>query len=245
MANYDSNYEIAQAISEKIGVSPIPFDSVYSIALKIYKELGGEESQFNSVYSILLEILPVVEGGIKPIEEVSELPEASENKNKLFRLDNGNKDVYAAKLLSSKTITTNRLPDEQQIDKAYISEAGVSAYYYKGSYTITCSDGVLNWYLWDSGEPEKWATRDNAVNSRSMTPCILVSSVSEYWSDITETGATTTMTMQEVEEDDMVVANGEVILAIYNAPESAQIGNASFNDGTLGFDAIYSGEEVE
>jgi hypothetical protein len=64
MANYDSNYAIAQEISARIGVSPIPFDSVYSIALEIYNELGGEPTQFDSVYSILLGILPLVEGGI-------------------------------------------------------------------------------------------------------------------------------------------------------------------------------------
>lgn len=64
MANYDSNYAIAQEISARIGVSPIPFDSVYSIALEIYNELGGEPTQFDSVYSILLGILPLVDGGV-------------------------------------------------------------------------------------------------------------------------------------------------------------------------------------
>lgn len=64
MANYNSNYEIAQEISARIGTSPIPFDSVYSISLKIYNELGGEPAEFDSVYSILLGILPLVEGGI-------------------------------------------------------------------------------------------------------------------------------------------------------------------------------------
>lgn len=64
MANYDSNYAIAQEISARIGNSPIPFDSVYSIALEIYNELGGEPSEFDSVYEILLSILPLVEGGI-------------------------------------------------------------------------------------------------------------------------------------------------------------------------------------
>ena len=63
MANYDSNYAIAQEISARIGVSPIPSDSVYSICLAIYKELGGTEENFDSVYSILLSILPLVEGG--------------------------------------------------------------------------------------------------------------------------------------------------------------------------------------
>lgn len=63
MANYDSNYDIAQEISARIGNSPIPFDSVYSICLKIYNDLGGEPAEFDSVYEILLGILPLVEGG--------------------------------------------------------------------------------------------------------------------------------------------------------------------------------------
>jgi hypothetical protein len=73
MANYDSNYAIAQEISARIGNSPIPFDSVYSICLEIYNELGGEPAQFDSVYEILLGILPLVEGGIatKVIDDTS------------------------------------------------------------------------------------------------------------------------------------------------------------------------------
>ena len=64
MSNYNSNYEIAQAISERIGAEPIPFDSVYEICLQIYNELGGEPGQFDSVYEILLSILNIVGGGI-------------------------------------------------------------------------------------------------------------------------------------------------------------------------------------
>lgn len=71
--NYDSNYAIAQEISSRIGVEPIPFNSVYDIALAIYRELGGEDEGFDSVYSILLEILPLVEGGggKEPMQEVT------------------------------------------------------------------------------------------------------------------------------------------------------------------------------
>ena len=64
MAKYNSNYEIAQEISARLGDSPIPFESIYSIALEIYNELGGEPTQFDNVYSILLNTLPLVEGGI-------------------------------------------------------------------------------------------------------------------------------------------------------------------------------------
>lgn len=64
MANYNSNIEIAQEISNRIGTEPVPFESIYSIALQIYNELGGEPNQFDDVYSILLNTLPLVEGGI-------------------------------------------------------------------------------------------------------------------------------------------------------------------------------------
>ena len=108
MANYNSNYEIAQAISEKIGVSPIPFDSVYSIALKIYQELGGEETQFDSVYSILLGILPLAGGGGGgTIEDVSVLPDASQYKNKVVRLTTDNNLYQSVETSTSTTIVWN------------------------------------------------------------------------------------------------------------------------------------------
>ena len=59
MSNYNSNYEIAQAISERIGTEPIPFDSVYSLCFQIYQELGGTKETFDDIYKILLDILPL------------------------------------------------------------------------------------------------------------------------------------------------------------------------------------------
>ena len=59
MSNYNSNYEIAQAISERIGAEPIPFDSVYSLCFQIYQELGGTKETFDDIYKILLDILPL------------------------------------------------------------------------------------------------------------------------------------------------------------------------------------------
>ena len=59
MSNYNSNYEIAQAISERIGEEPIPFDSVYSLCFQIYQELGGTKETFDDIYEILLDILPL------------------------------------------------------------------------------------------------------------------------------------------------------------------------------------------
>ena len=63
MSDYNSNLEIAQLISERIGTEPIPFESVYSLCLQIYQELGGEEEDFDDIYTILLEILPLAQGG--------------------------------------------------------------------------------------------------------------------------------------------------------------------------------------
>lgn len=61
MATYNSNYELAQEISARIGTEPIPFDSVHSLCLEIYRELGGAEEDFDSVYAILLATLPLID----------------------------------------------------------------------------------------------------------------------------------------------------------------------------------------
>lgn len=119
MANYDSNYEIAQAISEKIGVSPIPFDSVYSIARKIYQELGGEETQFDSVYSILLGILPLAEGGGGgTIEDVSVLPDANQYKNKVVRLTTDN-NLYQSMQISTNVWDWKALTNDWAVGAIY------------------------------------------------------------------------------------------------------------------------------
>lgn len=120
MANYDSNYEIAQAISEKIGVSPIPFDSVYSIALKIYKELGGEEAQFDSVYSILLGILPLAGGGGGggTIEDVGVLPDANQYKNKVVRLTTDN-NLYQSVEISTGVWDWKALTNDWAVGATY------------------------------------------------------------------------------------------------------------------------------
>lgn len=63
MAHYNSNIELAQEISARIGSSPIPFESVHDICMEIYQDLGGDIEEFDDVYSILLEILPLAEQG--------------------------------------------------------------------------------------------------------------------------------------------------------------------------------------
>ena len=63
MAQYNSNIELAQEISARIGNEPIPFESVHDICMEIYQDLGGDIEEFDDVYSILLEILPLAEQG--------------------------------------------------------------------------------------------------------------------------------------------------------------------------------------
>lgn len=245
-----TNREIAQEISNRIGTAPVPFDSVYSIALQIYNELGGEQTQFDSVYSILLEILPLVEGGGKPIEEVSELPEAYENKDKLYRLDNGEKDVYAAKLLSSETITTNRLPDEQQIDKAYIYTNDEEPSYYKGMYHIIANDGETDAYVWrQEMDGDAWIiiTLKNAetiTNADNASDFFGVTG-EEIQATINEGTRTVTLNSMYDLHSLTVVNFGDVqfvIPATYNAPESAQIGNAYLKESNWGSTTfIYEG----
>ena len=242
-----TNREIAQEISNRIGTAPVPFDSVYSIALQIYHELGGEENQFDSVYSILLEILPLVEGGIKPIEEVVELPEASENKNKLFRLNNGSKDVYAAKLLSSKTITTNRLPDEQQIDKAYLYETvNDYALYYKGIWKFICSNGEISLSCWegDFKNDDAYFTYDNAENINHNSETLFYGDTMYVSVDIDTKTIIVNETIEDLKSHFSVHKFLNPIPATYNAPESAQIGNATLVDENSTIQHIYTGEEI-
>lgn len=242
-----TNREIAQEISNRIGTAPVPFDSVYSMALQIYHELGGEENQFDSVYSILLEILPLVEGGINPIKEVNVLPEASENKDKFFRLDNGDKDVYAAKLLSSKTITTNRLPDEQQIDKAYLYDTDNNfVFYYKGIWKIICTNGEISLYCWvdDFENDRAYFTYDNAENINHNSETL---SFSDTVYDSVDANTKTIIdgeTLEELKSHFSVHNFINPIPAIYNAPESAQIGNATLVDENSTIQHIYTGEEI-
>lgn len=269
MSEYNSNYEIAQAISERIGTAPIPFDSVYEICLAIYNELGGEPAQFDSVYEILLGILPLAEGGssrliddeiistektwssskisseleqvdVDPITNVNELPEASENKNKFFRLSSDD-NVYVSELKSRTTTTTNRLPDTQQIDKAYLyANDGWQICYYKGATVLHCSDGDVNGYLWYQDDDIFYISKDNAE-------IININSLVTYGEDlnnysIVDGDVYVDDAIDDVEWD---IYTFIPIPAIYNAPESAQIGNAYLNNGSDN-PFIYKGElEVE
>ena len=119
MSEYNSNYEIASAISEKIGNEPIPFDSVYEICLQIYNKLGGEPARFDSVYEILLGILPLAEGGGSgTIEDVNALPDASQYKNKVVRLTTDN-NLYQSVEISTGVWDWKALTNDWAVGATY------------------------------------------------------------------------------------------------------------------------------
>lgn len=246
MANYDSNYAIAQEISARIGNAPIPFDSVYSIALQIYQELGGEESEFDSVYSILLGILPLAESiaNRTSITDIDELPEAKDNNN-IYRLNSDDK-VYMS--VRYPDTITNKLPDEQQIDKAFLWETEEDFYYYKGAFKGLFTDGEINGYGWleiipDSDEWYFYLTEDNAENIQSNSVCYYFDSMNMDSIDLvnkTITGIDTIDAYQGILSDD-----GETpISATYNAPEADCIGNATLIDSEFLENGVYTGEVI-
>lgn len=117
--NYLSNYEIAQAISEKIGTEPIPFDSVYEICLQIYNQLGGTPAMFDSVYEILLGILPLAGGGGSgTIEDVVALPDANQYKNKVVRLTTDN-NLYQSVEISTNVWDWKALTNDWAVGAIY------------------------------------------------------------------------------------------------------------------------------
>ena len=158
MSEYNSNYEIAQAISEKIGAEPIPLDSVYEIGLQIYNELGGEPTRFDSVYEILLGILPLAErGGSGTIEDVATLPVASEYKNKVVRLTTDNNlyqsveistDVWDWKALTNDWAVgaTYRYYNQEVVGNDYDNQDWVTAIlkYTMKNYTKECLQELIN-----------------------------------------------------------------------------------------------------
>lgn len=83
MANFNSNYEIAQEISARLGTEPIPFESIYSLSMNIYRELGGSEENFDDVYYILLEILPLAEEFGHIIDDTSVRTDKTWSSNKI------------------------------------------------------------------------------------------------------------------------------------------------------------------
>lgn len=247
MSEYNSNYEIAQAISEKMGAEPIPLDSVYEIGLQIYNELGGEPARFDSVYEILLGILPLAErGGNGTIEDMATLPVASEYKNKVVRLTTDN-NLYQSYLKSSKTITTNRLPDEQQIDKAYLYDTDNNfVYYYKGIWKIICTNGEISLSCWvrNFEDDTVYFTYDNAENINRNSGTIFFGDTMYGSVDADTKTIIDNETLEDLKSLPSVHNFINPIPAIYNAPESAQIGNATLVDENSTIQHIYTGEEI-
>ena len=138
------------------------YDSDYSIRLAQLEAMGGDMTkEYDSVYEIDLEILKLTEeggGGGSAIKDVDALPDAAENKDKFVRLSTDGK-LYAPVVSSS---TTNKLPDTQQIDKAYLYWTADSIYHYKGGCILHCSDGEINGYLWYQEDDYFCITYDNA-----------------------------------------------------------------------------------
>ena len=226
------------------------YDSDYSVRLATLEQMGGDMTKhYDSVYEIDLEILKLTEegGGGAAIKDVDELPDAAENKDKIVRLSTDGK-LYAPYLKSRTTTSTNRLPDEQQIDKAYLFQSD-NIYYYKGSYKVIFTDGEIEGYGWfyENGETLYIGiTKDDAVNiSFPTSECISISSEDAEEIDTVNKVITINDTIENwgfatLEDYDFIP-----IPAIYNAPEANQIGNAYVSDSNYGVIFTYTGEEVE
>lgn len=74
MSTYNTNYEIAQAINQRIGTAPVPFEDLRNISFQIYQELGGGNSieDFDDIYQLLLTTRSLArEGGVGLIDDTS------------------------------------------------------------------------------------------------------------------------------------------------------------------------------
>lgn len=183
---------------------------------------------------------------VKPIADVSVLPDAEAYKDSVLRL-NGDEQVYISK--ATPITPTDRLPDNEQIGKAFIQETGTDSgegSIYLGKYTLTCADGVLEYYGWSDGDLNRGLniTKENAENIDYETAQYLFIS-DNNWTNITTSGATTTLTVSEVDSSFMALTTDNVGIGVaqYTVPESVQIGNAYI---VTGYDDkyIYTGEQV-
>lgn len=246
------NRQLAELISERIGERPVPFESVWGIALDIYHELGGAENDFDSVYSILLEIMPLAQEVVNrtPITEVDELPDAVENKNKFYRLSS-DKKVYMSTQIAEDTYT-DRLPDNQQVNKAYLWESESDFYYYKGAWKIILNNGEVNGYGWletfnDSNEWYLYVSQYDAVNATGTTKCFNVN-----FDEVDDVDfGNHTVTIDDVlanyawEQGDSFDDWGVyVIFATYNVSETDCIGNAALVDSANNETGVYTGEQI-
>lgn len=174
--------------------------------------------------------------GGNAIEDASVLPDAVENKSKLFRLESDD-NVYVSELKSRTSTTTNRLPDEQQIDKAYLYDGG-DVMYYKGNWKIILFDGEVDCYGWlkynNNNEWFLYVTQDDAEHSTENTKMFYFYTDEVDGVDFENHTVTYDDSIEEYQWKDANTISDDgsrVIPATYNAPEANQIGNAYFNDG--------------
>ena len=237
------------------------YDSDYEVRLATLKALGGDadREKYDSVYEIDLEILKLTEqggGSGSAIEEVDELPNPAENKDEFFRTKNDGK-LYAPYLKSRTTTSTNRLPDEQQIDKSYLYSNG-DIYHYKGLYHIIFTDTTKDYYCWIAeyydADLEKdvvvpFITEDDAETINSLTLSSVLDGDYTDYIDIEnkeiDVATAAGLSSEDITLDTIQNWESYPISAIYNAPDSAQIGNAYVSDSNYGVDFSYTGEEVE
>lgn len=238
-----TNYEIAQEINNRIGDVPVT-DSLYEAALTIYQQLGGEVSEFDDVYSILQSIKEIARPGGDPITKVSVLPKSGEEYETKF-LRTPDDKIYTTGKVTMPAIYTNRLPDAQQIDKAYLWEDAEYQYHYVGAYTVMFSDSEVSGYGWlDYYGEHEWyfyLTEDDAEHIQANSVC--------YGSFTYEDGDTIDLVNKTVTTQGPKSGNkstlGDIselpVPATYNAPEASQIGNATLDivEGEIEF--VYDG----
>lgn len=191
----------------------------------------------DEIVSLVREILKNISSG--SIIETDELPDAEKNRNKFIRLtsDNG---LYVSDYKGSTS--TNRLPDAQQIDKAYLYDSGGGVAYYNGFLKLICDDGEISGYVWFyNGNTEAQFTLDNAEN-------ILTDSKFAYldmseWQISGDIAIGEGYSVEDIRFNPLSDNDIIPIPAIYNASESAQIGNAYIEDDNAEFE-YYTGEEI-
>lgn len=86
MSTYNTNYEIAQAINQRIGTAPVPFEDLRNLSFQIYQELGGENSieNFDDIYQLLLTTRSLArEGGAGLIDDTSVRTDKTWSSNKI------------------------------------------------------------------------------------------------------------------------------------------------------------------
>ena len=226
------------------------YDSDYEVRLATLEAMGGDVTKhYDSVYDIDLAILELTEqgGGVtKSIEEVDSLPAASEGKEQLYRLSTDG-EVYVSEL--KYNITTNRLPDEQQINKAVINKSG-ECYLYKGVWKFILNDGEIDGYGWMSSQDNEWwlyLTEDSAVTCSTNTLYFYTSYDESEEIDLVNKTVTIDSTIADYDWNNAYSLGDDGLIpvpAIYNELEANQVGNASLHEGVNSYLGVYDGTQV-